>query len=226
VPTAQEVRDYRVAQDLISAAARRDLFAIWRTVDALDVDQIRRALETSFPVLVAEYGDAQVAVAAEFFEATISGRAVLAETVPTTQANASMRWALGPVLEDDSRRALARLVGVLDRFVKQPGRDTMRRSALSSGGGWARVPSGSSPCAFCLMLSSRGAVYGSEESAGGMGNSYHADCNCVVVAVRRDSELPYDPDALRSDYERARAAAGSSDPHKILTEMREQLGVS
>lgn len=60
---------------------------------------------------------------------------------------------------------------------------------------WARVLSGAENCAFCVMLASRGPVYGSSEDAGrqaadeiwddakGYTNSYHAGCDCLVVPI-------------------------------------------
>lgn len=44
---------------------------------------------------------------------------------------------------------------------------------------WARVPSGVNTCAFCAMLASRGFVYKTEETAGGLGNTYHPHCSCT-----------------------------------------------
>ena len=68
--------------------------------------------------------------------------------------------------------------------------------------GWARVAMGHNPCAFCLMLVSRGPVYYSAEAAGaktntdlsGLGsdpsadasdlmNQWHPGCQCKVVPV-------------------------------------------
>lgn len=47
---------------------------------------------------------------------------------------------------------------------------------------YARVPASGEVCGFCLMLASRGAVYRSEASAGGM-DHWHANCKCRVVPV-------------------------------------------
>lgn len=46
---------------------------------------------------------------------------------------------------------------------------------------FARVPSGAETCTFCLLLSSRGAVYATVTSAGGDWNHYHANCDCRIV---------------------------------------------
>ena len=63
---------------------------------------------------------------------------------------------------------------------------------------YARVPTGSETCDFCLMLASRGFVYRSESTAA-MGH-VHANCDCRVVAGWDGMEVgDYDP---RSIYDR------------------------
>lgn len=47
---------------------------------------------------------------------------------------------------------------------------------------WARVATGRETCGWCLMLCSRGPVYGSQADAGGM-HAWHAGCDCKVVPV-------------------------------------------
>lgn len=67
---------------------------------------------------------------------------------------------------------------------------------------YARVPTGSETCDFCLMLASRGFVYRSESTAS-MGH-VHANCDCRVVAGWDGMEVgDYDP---RSIYDRWRDA--------------------
>lgn len=68
---------------------------------------------------------------------------------------------------------------------------THGRRALS----WARVLTGSENCAFCVMLASRGPVYSGPDEAGrmqatdswpdarGYVNSYHDNCDCIVVPI-------------------------------------------
>ena len=61
---------------------------------------------------------------------------------------------------------------------------------------FARVPTGAETCDFCLMLASRGFVYHSEKSAGGL-DHWHTNCDCRVVASwDADAVEGYDPDAL------------------------------
>lgn len=61
---------------------------------------------------------------------------------------------------------------------------------------YARVPSGSETCDFCLMLASRGFVYTSKKNAGAV-DHYHANCDCRVVCGWDGASIDgYDPDAL------------------------------
>lgn len=61
---------------------------------------------------------------------------------------------------------------------------------------FARVPTGSETCRFCLMLASRGFVYSSKRSAGENGH-YHANCDCrIVPSFKATSVQGYDPAAL------------------------------
>lgn len=66
---------------------------------------------------------------------------------------------------------------------------------------FARVPSGSETCSFCIMLASRGFVYRTKETAG-EGNHYHANCDCRIVPGF-DGETTvagYDPDTLYDQW--------------------------
>lgn len=62
---------------------------------------------------------------------------------------------------------------------------------------FARVPSGSETCDFCIMLASRGFVYRTAESAG-EGGHYHANCDCRIVPGwdGKTKVEGYDPDEL------------------------------
>ncbi len=103
-------------------------------------------------------------------------------------------------------------------MVKQPGRSTLVASAAEHRLRFARVPVGDT-CPWCKMLGSRGFVYRSREAAGDM-RSFHSSCDCKI-AVEGEDVPGYDPDALMDLYLRAREAAESDDPDKILAAWRE-----
>lgn len=55
-------------------------------------------------------------------------------------------------------------------------------------------------CSFCIMLASRGFVYKSTKSAGGLMH-FHADCDCKIVpSWDADGVEGYDPDAYYSAW--------------------------
>ena len=75
---------------------------------------------------------------------------------------------------------------------------------------WARVLTGAENCAFCVVLASRGPVYSSAANAGrmtanekfdetglrGYVNSYHDNCDCLVVPVYDFASWPGREDYL------------------------------
>lgn len=94
---------------------------------------------------------------------------------------------------------------------------------------WARVPRGRVTCAFCTMLAGRGFVYTSEDAAGGgIGNVYHAHCDCEPVPSWGEAKLSgYDPERLDALYkEAARGLPSGASYRDVLARMREAGGVS
>lgn len=80
---------------------------------------------------------------------------------------------------------------VILKCAERLSRDIVRSAALTTMANtdrdprrprFARVPSGSETCTFCLMLASRGPVYLTAESAGQL-DHYHANCKCRIVPV-------------------------------------------
>lgn len=219
--TAQQVEDFRRAQAELARRAKADLATLWASLNLSDALAARQAMEEIWPALVAAYGDAAAASAAEYFEDLIGKPAVIpaAETDP----NARMRWAIGPAFSGESVAALDRMSTVLDELVKQPARDTIVASSARTKVRWARVPSGKETCAFCLLLASRGYAYRSASTAG-RDNRYHGECDCVPTPQSDADDVPngYDPAALADLYLQAQAAARSGSPKAILAELRKQ----
>ena len=97
----------------------------------------------------------------------------------------------------------------MDQSVKRKYRDAITGSAER----WARVPTGSYPCPWCVMLASRGFVYRSEEAAGGHGQ-YHAYCYCALIPAKDSKSAHidgYDPDALRELYRKGEGIGEQSE---------------
>lgn len=129
------------------------------------------------------------------------------------------RWFRGESPEEAVRRRVGDLASAQ---VKRMANRTMTRNAMRDGVRYARVPTGSETCGWCLMMASRGFVYASEASAGGdRPDHYHNDCDCKIMPEFGDTEIEgYDPDALYDVY---REAYGDLDGRAGLRRMWEEL---
>lgn len=237
--TAAQVEEFRLANQALVDLARRDLRDFWGSVDAFgDPTVVRDSLLEFFPEIVTAYGDTAAVLGADWYDllrdvpaSMASFESVMASPAPVVQAQATARWGLGPLFQSDPdpASALSHLEGALQRLVLQPGRDSVFQSARRDPvrTGVARVPSGASTCAFCMLLASRGAVYADRQTAGGDGNRFHSDCDCVPIVVRSDADLPegYDLAAYERAYQESivmTGRAGSVDLEATLARMREQ----
>lgn len=93
----------------------------------------------------------------------------------------------------DVRRAQKKSTAAAQRHVRDAGRELVldRVKEDRAAIGWARIPD-DDPCAFCLMLASRGAVFKTESAAkyrhkGGKAESYHDGCECEVWPLYDES---------------------------------------
>jgi hypothetical protein len=88
-------------------------------------------------------------------------------------------------------------------------RDTVAATVRDSDEivGWRRVPD-ADPCAWCVMLASRGAVYTSERTAGGVVGQYHDGCECTVEPLYTHEDEPAEVKELYQQW--LRVTAGHS----------------
>lgn len=84
------------------------------------------------------------------------------------EGDAAFARACGEFARNDAFRSLN------ETIIANVGRDR------DKGAMFARVPTGTETCTFCLMLASRGAVYHSRKTAGEWGR-FHRGCDCKVV---------------------------------------------
>lgn len=93
------------------------------------------------------------------------------------EGDAAFVRACGEFARNDAFRSLN------ETIIANVGRDR------DEGAMFARVPTGTETCTFCLMLASRGAVYHTRKTAGEW-RHFHRGCDCKVVPSFED-----DPDA-------------------------------
>lgn len=107
------------------------------------------------------------------------------------------------------RATPARVTARLVRHVEQAGRDTTIRAAIEAPSvtAWARVSAGS-PCGFCLMLLSRGAVFATERTA--VFNAHDHD-RCIATIVRKgQTDWPGADEAAEASQTYAEVTRGLS----------------
>lgn len=158
-----------------------------------DPVRVRNALLAFFPELVTTYGDISALLAADFYDmlrdvppSAASFQAAFSAPTDPAKAEGSVRWAVGPLFEQDADLFLSQMLGATQRLVLDRGRGSFYDSAAADPvrTGVARIPSGTDTCAFCIMLASRGAVYQSEVSA-------------ELVVGRGSNRTGYDADGKR-----------------------------
>ena len=194
--------------DALSASAQALVMRVLERIDwdGADVAECRELVVRALQTVLPTYTDASAQAGADLFEAvrvTQVGRAM--------GATASSGY--DPDATDGAVRAL--IQDIVDgkppeQFVNSVLRRVdyeVRRAANVSVAGnarrdplkpkYARVPSASEACSFCLMLASRGFVYTSMAAA----QSSHSDCRCRVVQGYAGMEVEgYDPDALAREW--------------------------
>lgn len=216
-----------------------------------------RAVQELFADIVSAWGEVAGTIAADFYDdlreqADVGGLfdALVPDPLNQDQVDAIVRWAIAtatppapdPFMLPESNDqptpsvddVLAKLEGSTQRLVRQAQRTTIEQAARLDPAPQrvrvARVPMGAETCAFCLVVASRGYVYRSEASAGGLSpeNRFHDFCDCEQDVSWSADHVPpdgYDPGELYATYEQAAAAAGTKNLRKILAELRRQEGI-
>lgn len=191
----------------LSAAASRDLAALWRQLET--AAQAETALRDILPGLVDRYGAAASFLATEWYDdlrakADVPGRYVAAPTsIADSGSQALVGWALAEAKDYSAFQSL--IEGGTQRRIANFSRATVARNSVADPGakGWQRIGDGSS-CAFCSMLISRGSVF-SEASAD---FASHDACGCSAAPAFEGQPLPvkpYTPSSRNiSDADRAR----------------------
>lgn len=241
--TQVELLEYKRGQDKIDQLVRRDVQQLWDGIGAIDPDVKRNLLMDLAPGLVARYGPIAATLAAEFFAETVLLRAEVPEITTGEAVRQSTRAVIGGLWTGKEATARDRLTESMVRHARQYGRSTIRASVGASGGRvrFARILSYASkkgPCSWCRVLASRGAVYHSEITAGGL-DDWHDVCACEAVAVRSPDDFPagvpgYDDIVVHEDngawmpkelFDEYDAVHGKYDDDRMVAaNMREKYG--
>lgn len=120
-------------------------------------------------------------------------------------------------MEYDPNLTVTYLAGLVDKLVKDQGRDTIKRNVSKDPNArYARIPNGNA-CDFCKMLGSRGFVYHSEEKASiskNTGDEYHKKCNCQIA-------VSFDPFIERYWVGNVHVSRGYADDAQVVVPGRD-----
>lgn len=214
MPTASDAATLRRAHARIAGLAERDLDRFWATLDLSRPERARDQLLDFVPALTTVYGEAAAVVAADWYDELraaegVRGRftSVMAAPFAVDAVQARVRFGAAHLFTDTPDAMKPFLSGAVQKYVLQPGRDTVAVSAVEDpvASGWQRVTQGET-CRFCVGLAARGAVYRQESAA----FAAHGHCDCTAVPS-------WDPDAPEvpvEAYVASRRTSGMSPEQK------------
>ncbi|MFP7706350.1 hypothetical protein [Trueperella sp. LYQ141] len=153
-----------------------------------DPELVRPALKQLIAGVLERYGLLSQQAAQEWFETLIGYPAIVPAISQTKKSASVIAQSIGPLIEARNLRQAsalgARWVG---RRVDRNGRDVIHASVEHyKDVYWARVLSPGDNCDFCIILASRGPVYGSSKTAAATadGKRYHENCHCSAVPLK------------------------------------------
>lgn len=200
MPTTLPPEARRLRADLadLTDLAFADLGVVWRDVDSAEA--AKTALNDILPGLVAVYGAAAGALAADWYDDLRDSRGIgrrftaIVPEVPDAGADALAAYATGPLFarEPDFESSLTLAQGGLQRRIANVSRSTAMASTVAdpSASGWQRVGEGACKQGFCDMLISRGMIYRTESTAT---FAAHDWCQCAAVPAWGGEPVPVKP---------------------------------
>ncbi len=228
-------RRHRRAQQALAAALTLDVTRLWQALVGEDGprpvwdDMLRPQLATlvqdrrtrSAALATAYYRQARATAGVPGNPPTVPvprAPAAQVDTALTVTGLVSYERAVrsGRTPEQASDTAIVTVTGAAERLVQDAGRTAISEAVHrdDQAVAWYRLP-GPNPCAFCAMLASRGAAYGSRRSASltDDGQRYHDHCACTPVPVfSATAELPAEVQRWVDAW--PRVTANADDPMK------------
>ena len=223
---------WRAAQLALTTLLLRDLRGLRRLISPGRLQATVPSWIEAVAELVARYSEVSATLAADFYDGEREAAEVpgtftvpLADPPPDEQVDASMRWATKDVWERDPEAAtvaqlepfdvrldaaLVKADAATQKLVADAGRETVRQAVRQDrqAVAYARVAA-LGACSFCKLMSSRGAVFATAETAGRDANDlfsgdasvvkFHNNCHCGILPVFRGQRFELSPHAARWD---------------------------
>lgn len=184
----------------------------------MSVAELRNEAIDAIDSALYAFGDQASELALDLFEEIVvdgyglDAETIIEDVIDPEMIDGGVRYSARQLVEGDTE-AFTRDVADLTRYyIKRSAMETMERNCHRNDLRYARVPNGRETCAFCFMLSSRGFVYRSDQTAGST-HAYHDNCECVIVpgfeGLPADVQVEgYDPDGMLDRWRECRAAVG------------------
>ena len=190
---------------------------VLREWDGTDLAALREALTQALDAVLSTYTDLSAARASEFYAEARGAQGVkrpyepVADPARNPDATAgAVRALVGSVAATGGTdRLRSDLLARVDTETRRAANECVARNVLKDPAKprYARVPQGET-CGFCLMLSSFGFRYRTEESA----SHAHPKCNCrVVPSFGKATVKGYDPDGMYDRFNECLDALGGRD---------------
>lgn len=189
----------------LSADERKRLGDALEKVDLTDVAIARDAITNIMETFCGAYTDMAAVLGAEFYDGIRElelGEKIgaVAESGRNPEATAgAVRALIQDVVDGKPREVfIGKLLDRADKEIRRASNVCIARNAKLDKKKikYARVPSGSETCRFCIMLASRGAVYNNEKAA----SHSHANCDCRAVPDFGKGIEGYDQEYYKDVY--------------------------
>lgn len=210
----------------VNSMAMKDLISIVNRAQEMDPWTGRQYLTEAFEALIDTYGGVSADLTAQWWDEIMMDDIYFAQPadMPTyKQLRTEVAWGLAQD-KHGRRDVLSRMALLTQKHIFGAHRNTVDLNALNTKTGYARMAR-SDACAFCRMLASRGAVYGSKSAAlyvgaatvrkhysdgherghrlkkgrvrgvQKAGSKYHDHCRCVAAPVPNHVDANY-PDYM------------------------------
>lgn len=189
-----------------SAAAQAQAMRVLERVDWSDVADARQLVVEAVQMALANATTLAAQASADFYDASRvlsigepMGAVAISGYEPE-KTDAAIRSFVRFVERGEVEKFNDQVLQRIDYECKRSAGNSMFRNGANDTRNpkFARVPQGSETCDFCLMLASRGFVYSSKMSAGGVKlDHYHSGCDCRVVAGWDGDDVEgYDTDEI------------------------------
>lgn len=201
------IENYSKTLNLASEKARESLVAALTQLDySRPVAEIRDAVISIMQVACGASTDIAARLAADFYDGLrvrMVGESfgAVAESMRNPDAtDGAIRAFIQTIVDGgDVEKFIQKCAGRLDYENNRAANMCMAANAKKDPikAKWARVPTDDDACEFCLMLASRGFVYGSMKLA----SHSHENCRCRVIPGWKDSTIEgYNSDKYFSEY--------------------------